>query len=54
MRSKYTVNVDQSTVRELVDALAGLPDDATVRVHTRFGANTDGQRVRRVTVIVGD
>lgn len=50
MTRKVTHQVDYSTVAELRAALAGMPEDATVRVRTRFGANADGAQIKRITI----
>jgi hypothetical protein len=52
IRSEW--NLTDSTLAELrgiVAAAEGLPDDAQVRVRVRFGANTEGNLLRRVAVV---
>jgi hypothetical protein len=44
---------DTSTLAELralLAACADMPDDAVVRVRTRFGANSYGSRIRSMAV----
>lgn len=50
---KVMVRVTESTAAELRDALDGVPDDAEVRVRTKFGTDPDGQRIKLVTVTIG-
>lgn len=46
-------DLEASTLAELRQVVAeaeGLPDDAVVRVRTRFVANSDGAAIRRVRI----
>lgn len=48
------IDLEASTLGELRHALAALeqlPDSATVRVRTRFGANAHGALLRRLSVV---
>jgi hypothetical protein len=50
------LDLETSTLGELRQALVALeqlPDDATVRVRTRFGATAQGALVRRLTAEYG-
>ena len=50
------IDLETSTLGELREALAALeqlPDDATVRVRTRFGATAQGALLRRLSADYG-